>query len=114
MTRLRRAALAAAALGTLLTGCVGKLVTVAPQMPEHYADAGPTRGSACGFLLLDLIPIAINDRADRAYAAALHNANAVAVTDTTIADRWYFAVLGTVLCTDLAGQAVRVEQPRSQ
>ena len=79
-------------------------------MPPHYSDAGPARASACGFLLLDLIPIAVNDRAARAYAEALSNASGVALTDTTVEDSWYFALIGTVLCTEVTGQAVRPAQ----
>ncbi len=110
--RQRLACVALAALACAATGCVGQVAMVAPQPLRQGAvvDAGPAQGSACGFLLLGVIPISINDRVSRAYEQALTAANAGAVTDTSVQERWYFALIGTVLCSDLSGRAVRYAQ----
>ena len=49
----------------------------------------------------------MNDRATRAYAEAVRAAGATALTDTTVEDSWYFAVIGTLLCSEVTGQAIR-------
>jgi uncharacterized lipoprotein NlpE involved in copper resistance len=91
----------------LSMGCMSELATVAPAPPEHAVDVGPAHGSSCGLLFLDLVPVGVNDRAVRAYAEALRTARAEAITGTTIEDSWYFVVVGTLLCTDVDGRAVR-------
>lgn len=91
----------------LSMGCMSELATVAPAPPDHAVEVGPAHGSGCGLLFLDLIPLGVNERVGRAYAEALRTAHAEAITGTTIEDSWYFVVIGTLLCTDVDGRAVR-------
>jgi len=109
MARQRFALIALGALACNVAGCVGQLTMVAPQPPPNRAltDAGPAEGSACGLLLLNVLPLGVNDRAARAYAEAVNATNAAALTDTSIEDRWYFILVGTLLCSDIKGRAVR-------
>ncbi len=91
----------------LLLGCAGQYVKVAPAMKEPRTEVGPTMGSACGFLLFDFIPLGVNDRTERAYDSALSRVQATALINTFVIDRWYYAVVGVVHCTDVHGIAVR-------
>jgi hypothetical protein len=101
---MKRLALAAL---LLLAGCYSQFVNVAPQPPKSYAVVGPAKGSACGLLLLDVIPIGVNDRTERAYADAVAKANATALMDTSVTTSWYYAVIGVVHCTEIQGTAIR-------
>jgi hypothetical protein len=94
-------------LAVHFAGCISPVAPIAPPLPQHYTEAGTAHGSACGLLLLDLIPIGVNDRAARAYTEALHSANATVVADVSTEDSWYFVLVGTLLCTDISGQGIR-------
>jgi hypothetical protein len=91
----------------LLLGCSGRLVNISPVPPTGYSQVGQAGGTACGMLLLSMIPIAINDRVERAYARALGPGEATSLTDTSITESWYFALIGTVVCTRVEGVAIR-------
>ncbi len=107
--RQRLASVALTALACSAASCVGQTAMVAPLPLQQGAvvDAGPTQASACGLLLFNVLPLGTNDRASRAYGYAVAAAKAVALTDTSVQDRWYFALIGTVLCCDISGRAVR-------
>lgn len=98
---------AAALLLCCAAGCVGERVTVAPRPPAAYTTIQPTEGFACGFLAFDLIPFRVNDRVERAYGKALRAGGTTALADVAIEERWYFVVVGTVVCTQLTAQAIR-------
>ncbi len=95
------------ALSALIGGCSSQLVNVAPRLPASYAVIGNTTGSACGLLLFDVIPIRVNNRTERAYAAAVSKARATALIDTSLTTSWYYAVIGVVHCTEVQGTAIR-------
>ena len=103
----RRHRAAALLLIATVAGCFSDRLTIAPQPPGTYTEIGPAKGLGCGLLVFNLIPFRVNDRAARAYAKALREASATALIDTTVEDRWYFAVIGTVVCTEIGGQAIR-------
>jgi hypothetical protein len=88
-------------------GCSGPFVKVAAVPPADFQGAERSEGSGCGFLLFDLIPIAVNDRLQRGYDEAVRRAEATALADAEITTRWYYAGFGTVVCTDVAGTAIR-------
>lgn len=100
---MRRTRVVLLAVLTSCTACTGHLVKIAPQPPTQYATTTTGRGSACGFNLLGLIPIAVNDRAQRAYDAALKNCGGAGLTDVKVTERWYWAYVGNVYCTDIEG-----------
>ena len=99
--RRRRAILLT--LSTLSAGCTGPLAKIAPQPPTHYATTATGRGSACGLNLFGVFPIAVNDRAQRAYDEALTASGGTGLTDVKVTERWYYAYVGDVFCTDVEG-----------
>jgi hypothetical protein len=89
-------------------GCAGTPVTFKSLTDVKYdATKGRTvSGSACGFQLLFLIPIKINDRGERAYAELLHDAGpGYYVTDINVSESWKYGLVGTAYCTDLKATA---------
>lgn len=92
----------------LLNGCMGKAVKFHAPVDQPY-DAAKGRsvtGEACGFQLLLLIPININSRAQQAYGSLLEHAGADSVvTDIKVQEKWFYAFVGTVYCTELQGTA---------
>ncbi len=92
---------------SILLGCSGPVVNVAPVPPTSYSEVGNTSGEACGMILLWMIPIAVNDRVELAYTRAVEHAHATSLTDTTVTESWYFALVGTAVCTQVEGLALR-------
>jgi len=45
----------------------------------------------------------VNDRAQRAYDAALKTAGGTGLTDVKVTERWYWVYVGNVYCTDIEG-----------
>ena len=88
-------------------GCSGPPVNVSPVPPTSYSEVGPTTGEACGMIFLGLLPIGVNDRVARAYARALTRAEATSLTDTTLTERWYFLLIGNVVCSQIDGLALQ-------
>jgi hypothetical protein len=108
MTRPARTPRLLAILVMLVGGCSGPLTPVAPLAPpSSYSTLGRTQGSACGFLFYSLIPIFVNDRTERAYDEAVSKGGAEFLIDTEVIDRWYYAGVGLVLCTTVAGTGAR-------
>jgi hypothetical protein len=65
-------------------------------------------GEACGALLLTFIPIEMNSRVERAYAAAVQRMpGATALASVDLTESWYWWVLGASHCTILEGIAIR-------
>lgn len=93
--------------GLLVSGCVGNPITF-PDVSGEKIDSArgrPIRASACGFQLLLVIPININERAQRAYEGLLQRAGRDVVTDVKIQERWFYAFVGTGYCTVLHATA---------
>jgi hypothetical protein len=89
-------------------GCVGTPVTFkSPANIKYDTMKGRTvTGSSCGFQLLLFIPININGRQRQAYSDLLANAGPeYYVTDIQVSERWAYAFVGTVYCTDLQATA---------
>lgn len=93
-------------LAIALIGCAETAQKAAPPRPVQYASAGRASGSACGLELLDLIPIAATDRAQRAYNEALAQAGAKALVGTQFSDSRIDLMVGTMRCTRVEGTAV--------
>ena len=95
-------------LFAVCAGCTGTPVTFKSLTDVKYdATKGRTvSASACGFQLLFLIPIRINDRYERAYAELLDDAGpGYSVTDINVSERWKYGLVGTAYCTDLKATA---------
>ena len=87
----------------LLVGCTGETAMVGPRPPATYTASRTAEGRACTFLVLGVIPIAVNGRAQRAYDEALHTTGGVGLLDVKVTERWYYAVVGNIYCTDIEG-----------
>jgi len=94
-------------LAAVLVGCAGHFSRVSAPPLAQPRPAGLTSGSACGMMVLGLVPVRMNSRTVRAYEEAARLANASALSDTAISTHWYWAVVGTVHCADVDGTAVR-------
>lgn len=93
-------------LSVLVCGCSGPLVNIAPVPPGEYSEEGVVKGEACGFLLLGMLPLGVNDRAERAYDRALKSVRATSLTETSVNESWYFTPLGPAVCTGIEGTAL--------
>lgn len=97
------------ALAAVWAGCSGPLVKIAPEPPARYEVTAAGRGSACGFSLFGIIPIGTNSRAQRAYDVALKASGGAGLTDVKVTERWYYAYVGEVFCTDIEGSGYRIQ-----
>jgi len=94
---------------TLLAACTGAPVTLGTRVAGPI-PAGVERtitSEACGFQLILLIPIGINGRAQRAYQALEVEADGDYITNVEVQERWTYAFVGTMYCTELRAKAVR-------
>ena len=86
---------------------------VAPKPPQTYQQLGHASGSACGSLLLgptlyNVIPVVLNDRAERAYRNAVSSVpTATALIDVTLQENWYWWILGSSRCVTIEGEAIK-------
>lgn len=89
------------------TGCMGTPVkfNTMPEQPYDATRGREVRGGSCGFQLLTFIPIMINDRAQRAYDRLVAAAGGDYVTDIKVNERWSYAFVGTVYCTEMKATA---------
>ena len=111
--RLRRIACGLAMLG-VIGACSGPYTTIAPRIPDSAELGARTSGSACGLVLFNVIPIGINDRAERAYRNALEPTKATALGDVSVVDGWYYILIGEVLCAEVSGAVVVPRSAASQ
>lgn len=113
MTIRNKVALFALPIIIGLQACSSAPVLVAPVPPRTFERLGPVSGQACGALGLlatayYFIPMGINSRVERAYAAALaEKPEATALINVDIKDDWAWAVLVTTRCTTITGEAIK-------
>ncbi len=108
---MRASSLWACVLVSLLSlsvaACVSGPATFKTPLPGSY-DASRGREistGACGFQLLLVIPIAINSRFERAYHALNRLAGDNVLTNVRLQEKWTYAFIGTVYCTNLEATA---------
>jgi hypothetical protein len=91
-----------------VTACTSAPVKIGPRPPANPTLLGSSRGSSCGVLFFNLLPVGVNDRVDKAYKEAQVAIGGRDVTDTRVTERWYsIPLLATVLCTDVEETAVQ-------
>ena len=97
--------------GFLLAGCVGAPVTFPEVDNKTVAQTGgrTIQAGTCGFQLLLLIPIGINDRAERAYAELREQAGSDVITEVYVREKWFYGFVGTGYCTQMSAKAYRRE-----
>jgi len=90
-----------------LVACASAPVTFHSMKDQPYdATKGRTvSGSACGFQLLLWFPILTNHRAELAYNELMVKAGPDYVTDVKVRERWIYAFIGTVYCTEIEATA---------
>lgn len=93
--------------------CASEPKLVAPRLPAHYERLGSTTGEGCGTLVLNVIPILMDTRVERAYASALaRTPGATALVSVDLSETWYWWLVGAFHCTMLDGIAIReIAQP---
>ncbi len=87
----------------MAAACTDPLIKVAPEPPTDYVATTTGRGSACGLNLFGVIPLGVNDRAERAYDEALQASGGTGLTDVSVTERWYWIYVGDTFCTDIEG-----------
>ncbi len=95
-------------------GCTGAPVRFQSVGENKYdtTKGKAVTGSACGFQLLLFFPISINSQHQRAYDELLNSAGpGYYVTDIKVQEKWWYAFVGTVYCTDLEAMAYPYQLP---
>lgn len=67
----------------------------------------PVYAKECGFVLLLVIPIGINDRFVRAYAKLSAQAKDGFLSEITLQESWFYGLLGTGYCTTMTGMVTK-------
>lgn len=104
----KMALIAALAFSAVLSGCMGTAITIPTltDQPIDYSLGRPITASACGFQLLLVIPIMSNDNAERAFEELREKAGKDSyIADVKVSERWIYAFVGTVYCTDMQATA---------
>ncbi len=97
----------------LLQACSSAPTLLAPQPPAKYQKLGRAEGEACGALGMlatayYAIPMGLNSRVERAYAAALESVSgATSLINVEIEEKWSWAVVVTARCTTVRGDAIK-------
>ena len=101
---------------SLLLGAVLLVVTAACQStPVKLPSAaigpdekvlGPAEGSSVGIMLLGFIPIVQNTRFENAYAEAVQKGGGTRLTDITISEQWFYALVLNGYIFNVHGTAV--------
>lgn len=88
-------------------GCAGKSVALGSPAGVSYdrTQGRSVSGWASGFQLFLLIPIGINKRHEKAYAALLAEAGDDYLTDIRVKESWTYALIGTIYRVELDGMA---------
>ena len=89
------------------SACSSAPTMVAPNPGPHYEVLGKTHASACGFALFGFIPIGMNSRTERAYAAALKKGGTGLINTELQTQWWVIPLIGHIHCTQIRGTEVR-------
>jgi len=98
----------------LLYGCIQQVRYPAP--PDATVDRTTSReitASACGFQLVQLLPLGTADRQERAYRELVEKAKGDYVGDIEMTEDWYYGVIGSVYCTAYKAKAYGRTGPQS-
>lgn len=97
----------------LLSACSSGKVSITKDPLDKFEKLGRTEGTACGtmglvHINLWFVPIALNDRYERAYKEALLKVpGATGLTDVSLEESWFWWVIGTTRCSTVAGEAIK-------
>jgi hypothetical protein len=93
----------------LFAGCAGTPVNLGSKVagPVPQGEGRVIASKACGFQLLLVIPIGVNDRLERAYQLLQGQAGGDFITNVQLKESWTYGLVGTLYCTSLQATAVR-------
>ena len=96
-----------AALCIIIAACASAPVSFKSITDQKYDETKGRviSGRACGFQLLIFIPIMTNQRAENAYMDLMNHAGGDLVMDIKVRESWYYALVGTVYCTEMQAMA---------
>jgi len=91
----------------VLAACSGPAVKMSAEPPSNIdrTSGRPISASACGFQLIQLIPISTNGRQLKAYDLLRVQAGPDFIGDVIATEKWYYGVIGSVYCTELDAKA---------
>lgn len=91
------------AFATCLAACSSPMVRMSGEPPPDIDRTlgRPVSASACGFQLIQLVPISTNGRQQAAYEALKAQASGGFIGDVVVTEKWYYAIIGSVYCTQL-------------
>ena len=98
----------------ITAGCGGDPVLLGSQVSGPI-PAGPTRevqAEGCGFHLLGVIPINVNDRQSRAYEVIQAQASGGFITDVSVTEKWTWLFVGNLVCTTLQAKVLQASAPK--
>jgi hypothetical protein len=98
---------AVASIAALVAACEGIPVKMPTGNAGPADDTRVLTGRACGFQLLLFIPIRVNDRQQRAYAAAERQAGGRSLVDVAFQEEWTYGFVGTLYCTTVTAKAAK-------
>jgi hypothetical protein len=95
------------ALSIGLAACSSPTIRMSTEPPSDIdrTNGRPISASACGFQLIQLIPIATNGRQQEAYEALKTQAGSDYIGDVVQTEEWYYGVIGSAYCTKLDAKA---------
>lgn len=109
--RSARKALSVITATALLSACAGTPVPLGSRVNDVVptGEARTISAEACGFQLLLLLPLGVNDRMARAYGSLKNQAGDAFITDVKVEERWTYGFVGTSYCTALQAKAVQAK-----
>lgn len=93
-----------------VTSCTSMSHRVSTNTPSGSCqEIGQNEGSACGFILFGIIPIAYSDVPERAYKDAIEPKKGDALINPSVSESWYNCGVGMLLCTHVSGTVVKMK-----
>jgi len=95
------------ALALALTACSSPTIRISGEPPSDIdrAKGRPISASSCGFQLIQLVPLATNERQEKAYEDLKKQAGSDYIGDVVATEEWYYGVIGSLYCTKLEAKA---------
>lgn len=100
----RRSSIAVLAFSTLACSAIRPAQLERPAV-EVARAARPAQGSACGIDLLNIVPIGITHRAERARRNAIEASGAKTMLTQSITDTSFDLMVATIQCSSVGGVA---------
>jgi hypothetical protein len=97
-------------LSVVLVGCASTPIKVSTPPPDYVVacqELGMGQGRSSGVLLLEFIPIALNERLNSAYQQALSSfPGGTHLVNPSVQDYWYYIYVGVYHVTKVSGKVI--------